>query len=130
MNTPRFPRFLPAFLLLALASPTFAAESPVPSPVTSVSADDAKIKADAQLHKKAAEWTASLSLNDAAKEARLTALIATHLIAVRDWHNDHPHATVPAGINPLTGKQSKFIFMPTSTTLRGARQQRGLDKYR
>lgn len=23
---------------------------------------------------------------------------------MRDWHNDHPYTTIPAGINPLTGR--------------------------
>ncbi|WP_423128291.1 DUF3826 domain-containing protein [Gaoshiqia sp. Z1-71] len=53
--------------------------------------------------KKAAEWVASLHLNDVEKEKRLVAVIAEHLTAVRDWHNDHPASTVPAGINPVTG---------------------------
>ncbi|MCW0481829.1 DUF3826 domain-containing protein [Gaoshiqia sediminis] len=53
--------------------------------------------------KKAAEWVASLSLNDEVKEKRVTAVIAEHLTAVRDWHNAHPASTVPAGINPVTG---------------------------
>lgn len=104
MNIPRVPRFFPAVLVLAFASLSFAAEPKPSSPATSASADDAKTKADTQLHKKAADWAASLSINDTGKEARVTALIAAHLIAVRDWHNDHPHTTVPAGINPLTGK--------------------------
>ncbi|WP_420148924.1 DUF3826 domain-containing protein, partial [Spirosoma sp.] len=43
-------------------------------------------------------------LNDAGKEKRLTNVVATHLKAVRDWHNEHPASTVPAGINPVTGK--------------------------
>jgi hypothetical protein len=44
-------------------------------------------------------------LNDAAKEERVKTAIATHLKAVRDWHNDHPASTVPAGINPATGNR-------------------------
>ena len=31
--------------------------------------------------------------------------IATHLKTIRDWHNDHPYTTVPAGINPATGNK-------------------------
>jgi hypothetical protein len=31
-------------------------------------------------------------------------VIATHLKTIRDWHNEHPYTTVPAGINPVTGK--------------------------
>jgi len=53
--------------------------------------------------KKAAEWVVSLSLNDVEKEKRLVAVIAEHFTAVRDWHNEHPASTVPAGINPVTG---------------------------
>jgi len=62
----------------------------------------AKSKSDPDV--KAAQWVASLNLNDAAKEARLTALITTHLTAVRDWHNNHAYTLVPEGINPITGK--------------------------
>jgi hypothetical protein len=65
---------------------------------------EAQLKSDADQEKKASEWVASLQLNDAAKEARLKQVIATHLKTIRDWHNDHPYTTVPAGINPLTGK--------------------------
>jgi hypothetical protein len=67
-------------------------------------ATDAKARSDADQEKKAAEWVASLKLGDAEKEARLTAIIATHLKTIRDWHNEHPYTTVPAGINPVTGK--------------------------
>jgi hypothetical protein len=65
---------------------------------------DAKAKSDAGVDKKAAMWVQSLQLNDAAKEGRVTAVIATHLKAIRDWNNDHPYTTVPAGIDPSTGK--------------------------
>jgi Protein of unknown function (DUF3826) len=65
---------------------------------------DAKAKSDAEVDKKAAMWVQSLQLNDAAKEGRVTAVIATHLKAIRDWNNDHPYTTVPAGIDPSTGK--------------------------
>jgi hypothetical protein len=66
---------------------------------------DAMAKSDIDQEKKAAEWVASLNLNDAAKEARLKAVVVTHLKAVRDWHNEHPPSTVPAGINPATGNK-------------------------
>lgn len=52
---------------------------------------------------KAAEWVSSLNLNDIDREKRVIAVVATHLKAVRDWHNEHPASGVPAGINPLTG---------------------------
>jgi hypothetical protein len=54
--------------------------------------------------KKATEWVKSLNLNDAAKEARVVEVITTHLTAVRNWNNEHPYTTIPAGINPTTGK--------------------------
>ncbi len=55
--------------------------------------------------KRAAEWVAALKLDDAAKSARVTEVVATHLTAVRDWHNSHSATNVPAGINPVTGKK-------------------------
>lgn len=60
--------------------------------------------ADSAVDKKATVWVQSLQLNDAAKEGRVTAVIAMHLKAIRDWNNDHPYTTVPAGIDPSTGK--------------------------
>jgi hypothetical protein len=69
-----------------------------------VASAEAKAKADAEQEKKAAEWISSLNLNDPDKEKRLTGVVATHLNAIRDWHNEHPVTTVPAGINPVTGK--------------------------
>ena len=65
--------------------------------------EQVKAKSDADQVKKAAEWVASLQLNDAAKEERVKAAIALHLKSVRDWHNEHPYTTVPEGINPVTG---------------------------
>jgi len=85
---------------LLATSPAFCQEQTA-QPIANV---DAKAKADTEQEKKAAEWIGSLNLNDAAKEKRLTDVVATHLIATRDWHNEHPASTVPAGINPLTGK--------------------------
>jgi hypothetical protein len=60
-------------------------------------------KSDQQIEKRAADWVKGLNLGDAEKEARVAAAIATHMKAVRDWHNEHPYTTVPAGINPVTG---------------------------
>jgi hypothetical protein len=68
-------------------------------------AAETKAKSDADQDKKAEEWVKSLNLNDAAKEARLKDVIATHLKTIRDWHNEHPPSTVPAGINPVTGNK-------------------------
>ena len=65
----------------------------------------AGIKSDEAVDKKAAGWVADLKLNDPAKEARVSAAVATHLKAVRDWHNAHA-AMVPAGaFDPITGKE-------------------------
>ncbi len=55
------------------------------------------------LEKKAREWVSSLDLNDADKEQRVAAVVATHLIAVRDFHNAHPYTEIPEGINPISG---------------------------
>ncbi|MFI5132594.1 MAG: DUF3826 domain-containing protein [Chitinophagales bacterium] len=59
--------------------------------------------ADAELEKKAGEWVTSLQLSDDVKAKRVRTAIATHLIAVRDWHNSHPFTMIPEGINPTTG---------------------------
>ncbi|HEY4336963.1 MAG TPA: DUF3826 domain-containing protein [Puia sp.] len=59
---------------------------------------------DSSSEKRAAGWVTSLQLNDPAKAARLTTTIAAHLSRVRDWNNEHPYTTVPAGIDPATGK--------------------------
>lgn len=74
-------------------------------PVQASLTEDQKAKSDADQDKKATEWVASLNLDDAAKEARMKAAIVAHLKAVRDWHNEHPYTTVPAGINPATGNK-------------------------
>ncbi len=60
---------------------------------------------DADLKKKAMEWTASLQLADTAKSAKVQGAILKHLLSVRDWHNGHPFTLVPAGINPTTGNK-------------------------
>jgi hypothetical protein len=67
--------------------------------------DTITMKAGSEQEKMAAEWVASLNLNDAAKAERLTKMITTHLDAVRDWHNDHPSTSVPEGINPANGRK-------------------------
>lgn len=54
---------------------------------------------------RAKEFVASLNLADAAKKSAVENVIATHLTAVRDWHNSHPSSTVPDGINPVTGNK-------------------------
>lgn len=92
---------------LAIAVALFACCSAFP--VRAHAPDDAqaaaKAKSDADQEKKAADWAKSLNLNDPAKEARVASVIATHLKTIRDWHNEHPFTTVPAGINPRTGQR-------------------------
>jgi hypothetical protein len=61
-------------------------------------------KAGNEVEQKASTWVKTLRLNDTAKEVRLVEIISTHLMAVRNWNNEHPFTTVPAGINPTTGK--------------------------
>lgn len=73
------------------------AAKPAPSP-------EAQAKADAEVDKKATDWVSSLNLSDAAKAAQVKEVIATHLKAVRDWNNSHSYESVPAGIDPATGK--------------------------
>ena len=93
------PQILCASLLSAIMfSFVSYGQNPAPAP-----AAEAKAKSDAEQEKKAAGWVGSLNLNDPAKEARLTEVIVAHLKAVRDWHNEHPFTTLPAGINPVTG---------------------------
>jgi len=67
-------------------------------------ATSAPEKFDPAIEKKAAAWVGELGLNDPAKSDRVRAVIATHLTAVRDWHNAHPYTTVPEGTNATTGK--------------------------
>ena len=43
-------------------------------------------------------------LKDEKKSGFAVTTIYNHLRQVRDWHNDHPYTTIPAGINPTTGK--------------------------
>jgi len=64
-----------------------------------------KLKSDLSLEKKAAEWVASLNLDDEKNAAFARTLIYNHLRQVRDWHNDHPYSTIPEGFNPITGNK-------------------------
>ena len=95
--------------LLALGAIVIAVHAQEPS-VPAATADTeakavaAKAKSDIDQEKKAGEWVGSLKLADPAKETRITEVIATHLRTIRDWHNEHPYTTVPAGNNPVTGK--------------------------
>jgi hypothetical protein len=75
--------------------------------VAAQATDDSKPSADAgsngEIEKKAMDWVSSLQVQDDAKAKKVQDAIATHLIAVRDWHNSHPFTLTPAGINPSTG---------------------------
>lgn len=66
---------------------------------------EAKAKANTEIEKKAAKWVDSLKLSDPSKAAGVKAVIAEHLKTIRDWNNEHPFTTVPAGINPATGNK-------------------------
>jgi hypothetical protein len=81
-----------------------AQNTAAPAAVKTMS-EDQKVKSDVEADKKAAEWVTSLSLGDAGKEQRVQVAISTHLKTIRDWHNEHPFTTVPAGINPATGNK-------------------------
>jgi hypothetical protein len=72
---------------------------------SSQSASIALAKSNEQVDLKAAGWSAALKLPDNAKEKRVTNAIALHLKSIRDWHNNHPFTSVPAGINPATGNK-------------------------
>jgi hypothetical protein len=98
---------IPVLLLaLSLSNTTFAQEQTnSQSPKKELTQEEKLANSNLEQEKKAAEWVASLNLNDAAKEQRLQAVIVTHLKAVRDWNNEHPGTIVPAGINPTTGQQ-------------------------
>ena len=91
-------------LSLFVLAVTTRAQETAPA-VAPVAAETARAdKSDAEIEKNASGWVATLTLADAAKEVRVKDVVVTHLKAVRDWHNDHPASTVPAGINPTTGK--------------------------
>jgi len=66
---------------------------------------DAKINSDIDLEKRARSFVDSLKLGDKEKAERVYNVIRTHMRAVRDWHNEHPYTSVPAGINPRTGEK-------------------------
>ena len=71
----------------------------------SAAADAESRSRDSVIMVRAKEYIGSLQLHDAAKEARLEAVVFTHLKAVRDWNNRHPASVVPEGIDPATGKR-------------------------
>jgi hypothetical protein len=98
---------IPAVLFaLFLSNATFGQQQTNPqSPKKELTQEEKLANSNLEQEKKAAEWIATLNLNDAAKEQRLQTVIVTHLKAVRDWNNEHPGTIVPAGINPTTGQQ-------------------------
>ncbi len=55
--------------------------------------------------KKATGWVKDLQLNDQNKEERVIQMIAKHLSAIRDWHNEHNNMIPDGAINPQTGKK-------------------------
>ncbi|UOQ97818.1 DUF3826 domain-containing protein [Hymenobacter sp. 5317J-9] len=85
-------------LLLSLGARAACCQAPA-SPAPSAAASG---KADQEIEKKAADWVASLNLNDARKQAAVQQVIVTHLTAIRDYHNAHPYTEMPAGLNPGT----------------------------
>jgi len=91
--------------LLLFCTLTFKVSAQNNSNSTNQLTAEQRSKSDADQEAKAAEWTTSLNLNDAAKETKVKAAIAAHLKTIRDWHNEHPFTTVPAGINPVTGNK-------------------------
>ena len=66
-------------------------------------AAEAKIKVQQETERKAASYVEALKLNDPAKEARVAAVIATHIMAVRDWHNQNLKRVPEGSINPYNG---------------------------
>ena len=97
-------QFLGMAIMAVTLFPFNAKSQSAPVTQTTMSAD-VRAKSDSDQEKKAAEWIAGLDLNDVAKGIRLKTAVADHLKAIRDWHNEHPYTTVPAGINPTTGNK-------------------------
>ena len=54
-----------------------------------------RLRSDLALEKKAADWVASLNLEDEKKAGYVTTLIYNHLRQVRDWHDTHPYTLFP-----------------------------------
>lgn len=91
--------------LLGATLVSFPAHSKAQSSTIQATAGEAGAKADAEVERKAAEWVSSLDLKDPSKESRLREVIGMHLKTIRNWNNEHPFTTVPAGINPATGNK-------------------------
>lgn len=91
-------------MLIALLSLSGTLKAQQQQATKTAPSPEARAKADAEVEKKATDWVISLSLTDTAKAARVKNVIATHLKAIRDWNNSHSYESVPAGIDPATGK--------------------------
>jgi len=100
----KFSRHSLVLLSLFIFAVTTRAQETAPTVAPAAAEPEKADKSDTEIEKKASGWVTALTLADAAKEARVKDAIVTHLKAVRDWHNSHPGTTVPAGINPTTGK--------------------------
>ncbi|MDT3404551.1 DUF3826 domain-containing protein [Mucilaginibacter terrae] len=92
-----------AFLAAGLLALSAYAQNTGTVPDVKPISAEARAKSDEETEKKAAEWVTSLNLNNPNKETAVKGIIATHLKTIRDWNNEHPASTVPAGINPATG---------------------------
>ncbi|MBS1502805.1 MAG: DUF3826 domain-containing protein [Bacteroidetes bacterium] len=90
---------LPGLITLSLSVNSYAQKT---DKIKSETKAEAGAKSD--VREQAAQYVAVLNLTDTAKASRVTLVIAKHLIAVRDWHNNHPYTLTPEGINPITGK--------------------------
>lgn len=99
-------RYIKTAIIIAAAglfSAITYAQQAAPTDGKTVITAEARAKSDEDADKRAAEWVTSLNLNNTQKETAVKGIIATHLKTIRDWNNDHPASTVPAGINPATG---------------------------
>ncbi|HEX4343648.1 MAG TPA: DUF3826 domain-containing protein [Verrucomicrobiae bacterium] len=107
----KYPFFLNVSLvvLLGFTACTLSVRAAEPATNAMAAPMDAVEKSDSDQEKKAAEWVAALKLTDAAKEKRVTEVIATHLKAIRDWHNDHSYTNVPPGIDPAVGRNLSVL---------------------
>jgi hypothetical protein len=97
-------KFFSFALFLCVLAGSAAAQNEIKA-IPAKMTEEQRVKSDADQEAKAGEWVASLNLADAVKAAKVKAAITTHLRTIRDWHNEHPHTTVPAGINPATGNR-------------------------
>ena len=100
---------MPLVLVLLVAGCLISSPACGQAQPVAATAANATPQSDADVEKKASDWSAALHLNDTAKESRVRQVILTHLIAIRDWHNTHSSDTVPAGINPATGAKLSVL---------------------